>query len=652
MAQAQVRKPQAQEVFTTKDLLDMINIIADPSKSTLMNPAKVNSPRISAKISLEIWEIMQIVSEDKRGTVYDSALKKLGNGDKNDALTTLASSLRTALERCESLKPKKEADYGEFSTQFHAMLVNIGKGIAEDQKEIYTYLRPAVNPVTSLIRTFEGGEVKSEVRKQDTVASAEALPIIVPPIQDLGPIILVDNTKDESVVTINGAPPSVLVALFGNEAQAQSAVNAIAGAYATMANHPDDLTSQRDAAQKLYEALNNIPSGREIWQRPGFQSAMRSLQNGDLQGGLRELAGESAFNSALSSLNNLYVISVSSRAVSVMRAGLTIRYEFEKNLQAFEEFRRLAAKDKFEPRVIWMALGLEYSYYIMSGQLSQIQMVAGPNGEQSLQKVGGKKIDGYGHRLGVTPQLAVGTSFWGQPTEIVLHVTTGYDTNEVVANIQSDDGSSQSLRVGSEGMFLGVTGIETRFRGKEGNINVIRMENIGLGNVGTKFNPLAYVTFSGNWAETNTLRIQTLLTPQYSYFLEQHRAGGLLRPIDLTFQTHKDWTLYGGPGFRYEYNVDNQVNTYDVHGSVGVRYQRKVAIDLQAGYVTEAGGDESQRIPSTPFGTVNVTLNLPELFMRERSTLKSTPKKVETKVEGPKVEASARVKTKKKGGKK
>ncbi len=606
----------------------MIDILANPSGSTLMNPAKVNSPRISAKISLEIWEIMRIVSEDKKGTVYDAAVRKLGGGDKNDALTSLASGLRTSLERCESLKPKGKSDYGEFAPSFQVMLTSIERGVAEDEKQIYTYLRPAVNAVTALMRTFEGGEVTSQVRIVDEVSSTEALPIVVPPLQDLGPIILVDNDKNESVVTINGEPPTVLVTLFGDEANAQTAVNAIASAYATMANHPNDLAKQREAAQDLYNALNNIPSGREIWQRPGFQAAMRSLQSGDLQGGLQSLAGESAFNAAFANLNNLYVISVSSRAVAVMRAGLTIRYEFDKNLQAFEEFRRLAEKGKFEPRVIWMALGLEYSYYLMSGQLSQLQSTRSDTGEIGLQRVGGRRLTGVGHRLGVTPQVAVGTSFWGQPTEIVLHMTTGYDTNQVSATIQNEDGSSQELKVGSDGMFLGVVGIETRFRGKEGNINTIRMENIGVGNVGTKFNPLAYVTFSGNWAETNTLRIQTLLTPQYSYFLEQHRPGATLRPLDLTFAGHRDWTVYGGPGFKYEYNVDTQNNTYDVHGSVGVRYQRRAALDFRMGYVTEAGGDELQRIPSTPYGSLNLTLNLPELF-RSNPKLEATPTKVE-----------------------
>ncbi|MBN1170157.1 hypothetical protein JXA56_03970 [Candidatus Micrarchaeota archaeon] len=666
MAQAQVKKPETEGMFTQSQLLSMIDILGGPT-SRATHPIKANNAYSSATNCLKIWQVLRIVSGPKPAAssnnraIYDRAVDLLGAGDRDAAIVSLSAALNDSLEKTEKLAPKSKSDFGDRATAFEKMLRQIDAGANADKEKLYSGLRPARGSITALIRVFEGAPVATTARTQDAPTTSEAIPIVVPPMHDLGPIILVDSGKKDSVVTINGQPPAAFLTLFSSQEDAQGAVNAIASAYATRANHPNDQDAHRTAAQRLHTALSRVPDSREVWQSPNFQAAMRALQAGDLDSGLRELLNDPRFNAAMNDLSNLYVISVSQRAVSVMRAGLTIRYEFDQNLQAFEEFRRGTKKGVFQPQVIWLALALEYSYYVMNGQLSQLRPVQGASGELGLERVGGRPLRGSGHRLGITPQIAVGTSFWGQPTEIILHATAGYDQSKIQATIQNENGTTERLSTGGQGMFIGLIGTEVRFRGKEGDINTVRVENIGGGIVPTgildrdatpRANPLGYITFSGNWAESNKLTLRTLLTPQYSYFLEEHRAGAQLKPVDLTMQAHPDWTLYGGPSFRYEYNINGKVSTYDVGASLGLRYKRKGALELGTGYVFEKGGDESQRIPSTVYGSVNLTLNLPELFMREPATkrkMEATPKKTTTATTTAGT-ASAGTSTKTKGG--
>ncbi len=260
------------------------------------------------------------------------------------------------------------------------MLRPINTGIGAGTMPAYEAIG---NEVSTLLRVAGGGEATAAPTAQDTAATSAPLPLIETPLQDLGPIHLLSSSSSESVVALNAATTPLLNSTFGSQEIAQGGVNAMANAYATLANHPNDLAAQQTAAQALHAALSQIPSDKQIWNttaHPHFNAAMAALARGDLRTGLSELSQEPVFNAVYGQLNNLYVITINQRAVTVFRAGVTARYEFEENQDAFTSFIRGSSSGSFEPRVLWLALGLNYERLLLSGQLRQLAVTPGTGG--------------------------------------------------------------------------------------------------------------------------------------------------------------------------------------------------------------------------------------------------------------------------------
>jgi hypothetical protein len=656
MAQAQRETPtESQGLYSADQLVGFLDIIAGRTDRPT-HPSRAPTARAAVNNSLRIWQIHQVVmgerpaEGDPMRRVYDQAIARLGEGEgRNAAIGYLQRALVASLQRLQELQPQDTAALGDNAAACRTMLQRLNRGAAADETG-YDEFVPHLSMLTSLLGVTEGVAADAQVgpREVDQAARATALPIIEMPMHDLGNITLLSRGSSESVVAINATPGPTTTALFGDAATAQAGVNAIANGYAVLANHPNDAAAQRAAATALFNALSAIPSGREIWERPGFQDAMRKLQSGDLSGGLQSLAGESSLNSVFQSLNNLYVISVNQRAVAIMRAGVTVRYEFDENMQAFQEYMRGTRHGGFEPRFIWTALGMYYEYLAMSGQLQQLQVDPATS---ELRTVGRQRLTGSGHSVGLRPEIAIGTGVggenWSTPMEIVIGATViPYQQWSMSGNVAMTDGSTETLEVGDEGAMLGLTSVEVRFPGQEGNRGTVRLSRVGVGVVptleqdaagetsGVLMNPLAYITMEGNWMEGNRVRLQSTITPQYSYFLRQHRVGADIRPLNLSVYSGEEGQhrFFVGPGLRYDYNFGNQVHTFEGYLGAGYSYRRQFQIDLRGGYLGEAGGNEVDRLPGTPFGGLNMQFNIGEFFRPSSTTgsvRSATPRRTE-----------------------
>ncbi len=620
------------------------------------HPSRAPTARASVNNSLRIAQIHQVLlggrpaESDPMRRVYDQAIVRLGEGEgREGALGYAQRALVASLQRLQELQPQDAAALGDNATAFRTMLQRISRGASADE-EGYSEFASHLAMLTALLGVTEGVSTDAQTgpREVDEAARATALPIIEVPMHDLGNITLLSRGSQESVVAINATPGLEMSAIFGDQAAAQAGVNAIANGYAVLANHPNDAAALRTAATALFNALSAIPSEREIWQRPGFQDAMRKLQSGDLSGGLQSLAGESTLNSIFQSLNNLYVISVNQRAVAIFRAGVTVRYEFDQNMQAFQEYMRGTRHGGFEPRFIWTSLGLYYEYLAMSGQLQQLQV--DPQ-TQELRTVGRTRLSGTGHSVGLRPEIAIGTGVggesWAVPMEIVIGATViPHQEWSMSGQVAMTDGSTETLEVGDSGAMLGLTSVEVRFPGQEGNRGIVRLSRVGLGVVptleqapggdttGVLMNPLAYITMEGNWMEGNRVRLQSTITPQYSYFLRQHRVGGDIRPLNLSVYAGEEGQhrFFAGPGLRYDYNFGNTVHTFEGYLGLGYSYRRMFQVDLRGGYLGEVGGEEVDRLPGTPFGGLNLQFNIGEFFRpspTEGSVRRATPRRTE-----------------------
>jgi hypothetical protein len=609
---AQVRKPT--EEVSVDRLMLTVKKLAEPMGPT--HPTNAPTALAQADNALYISQILEIVrgprppEGSERRKVYDEAVKVLGEGSKAEAVAYLEKAHMAALENLQKKMAAGE-EIGDRGPKVLASLDSVNMDSGNYKGNLIDRLRLQL-----------GGTAGPVVPKaEEQAAGAQALPVFEMPLFDLGPIHLLSSKKDEAMVAFNASSTPTLNSMFGGESNATGAMNALAGAYATLTNHPNDLSAQQAAAKSVYEAFKAIPSNKEIWNasvHPNFAKAMDYFSKGMLQAGLDALSQEPAFNSMYGQMNNLYVVTVNQRAVAVMRAGVTVRYNFDKNLEAFQEFINGSAEKRFEPRLLYLALGLNYEYLAMSGQLTQLTVAPGTG---AVTKGKSTPLTGTGNVFSVTPQIGIGTSAWGNPMEIVLHANIGYQQYELGTNVPMSDGTTQKISVGDKGAYIGLWGAEVRFPGKTGQRNLLRIERIGAGNVGAT-NPMAYITFSGNWKETNKMRLQSFVTPQYSYFLGQHRVGAELKPIDMSFQLHPEWTLNVGPGVRYDYNFGNENHTIEAYVSAGFKYSRGVALDLRGGYITELGGAKGagERVPGllggpgVPYGGINLTLTPAEWF--------------------------------------
>lgn len=594
-----------------------------PQAMSATHPTNAPTALAASNNSLLISQILTIVQGsrppegDARRAVYDAAVATLGEGNRNEAVAFLTRAHVASIQRLSTLV-NQGGSMGEQTSAIATMLRPIHEGIGAGTMPAYEV---ATNEVATLLRVAGGGEARAASTRESPSSTSQPLPLIETPLQDLGPIHLLSSSSSESVVALNATTTPILNSTFGSQTIAQNGVNAMANAYATMANHPNDLAAQSTAAQALHAALSQIPSDKQIWNttaHPHFNAAMQALARGDLRTGLAELSQEPVFNAVYGQLNNLYVITVNQRAITVMRAGVTARYEFGENQDAFTAFIRGSSSGRFEPRILWLALGLNYERLLLSGQLHQLAVTPGTGGSPgTVNEVSRRRVEGTGDVFSVTPQLALGFSAWSHPVEMVFHCNVGYQTYTIGADVQTQGGGTQRLETSQSGAYIGPWGAQINFPGREGQRMIVRLSSASIGAVGSPENAYANVTFEGRWLEGNTLRIRSQATVGYQHFLQQHGAMTDIRPADFTWQVNPNWSLFFGPGFRYSVRYDSEgreaYHTLDGYGAFGFRYDRGVSVDIRGGYVGEVGGREESRIPSSPYGGLNITLT-PQLW--------------------------------------
>ncbi|MFN7991637.1 MAG: hypothetical protein U0R44_05765 [Candidatus Micrarchaeia archaeon] len=618
---AQATRDRRTEEVNTDQLLALVRLL--PRAVDASHPTRAATPESLSANLLKMNQVLDILrgsrppESDARRQVYDEAVRLLGEGRGRDAaIEFLQAAMVGSINRLGEQMRQPGATAGAQRDALLRFLVRVDQGLGEGEAN-YAGFNGAGNTVTALIRVLRGGEATAAPRAEDQAAGRSALPLIEMPLRDMGPIHLLSSSSSESVVTINATTNPTVTSMFGGQDVAQGAMNALANAYATMANHPNDLAAQQAAARQLHDALARIPSNKEIWNgsvHPRFAAAMQALSMGNLQQGLSELSQETSFNAVFGALNNLYVVSVNQRSISILRGGVTVRYEFDRNVEAFTEFLRTAPRGEFQPRLLWMALGLYYERLLVTGELRQYAVQPGVSGTPgTIRQVSSQRIQGTGDVFSVTPQLALGASAWGNPMEIVFHCNLGYQSYDIGADVPTQGGGTQRVSGGQQGFYMGVWGVETRFPGREGQRSLIRMSRAGIGAVGDPRNFYASVSIEGNWMESNTLRIRSEVTPQFSYFLQQARVGLDVRPADFTHQVSPNWTLFYGPGFTWDQNLANGVSTLTGYGVFGFRFDRGVAIDLRGGVVGEVGGRPEERLPTTPFAGLNITIT-PQLW--------------------------------------
>lgn len=633
MAQATRRREGTPE----SQLTTLIRAI--PQEVGPNHPAAASSAREQAQNLLRMNEVLQLLQGSRpaegqpRRALYDTAVQELGGGNRDEAMSSLTMAMAASianLRRLVTTPSDISAQRAELTTMFNS----INAGLLEGSPDYVTF-EPMGNDIAALLRVAGGGPVEARIAARDQPTTTEPLPLIQMRLHDLGPIHLLTSSRDESVVTVNAASTPELDLMLGGRESALELANSIANGYAELANHPDDQARLGTAGERLYDALNSIPEGRRIRDSAGYRAAMTAL-SGCASGGLcnvrvalQALSEETQFNTLFNQLNNMFTISVNQRAVAIMRAGVTVRYQFDDNMDAFQEYVRGSRQGRFEPRFLGVAIGLFYEYLAMSGQLQQLRLQPGGG----YTREGGQALTGTGHAMTIQPSASIGFSMWSRPVEVVLHASAGYRQWQIGANIPLTDGSTERVTVGDSGGFMGLWGAEVRLPGREGQRWRIRIERVGAGVVEAT-NPMAYVTISGRIVEGDTVRLRSFITPQYSYFLGQHRIGAELRPADLTWQIDRDWSLRAGIGYRYDAAITPETtdattglttplslsHTHEVFGSAGFTYRRGVSLDLIGGWITETGGPSGRRAPTSGFGSAMLTLTPGEWFRSDRET--------------------------------
>jgi hypothetical protein len=386
----------------------------------------------------------------------------------------------------------------------------------------------------------------------------------------------------------------------------------MAGAYTTVMRYPNDSSALKGAASKLYDALNKIPQGREIWKSKNFQAAMQSLKNGDIRSALGYLAGESEFNNVYNALSDFYGFSVNQRAVSFMGVSMTLPVvTFRDNINEHQDYLKGTRKKGFDLDVHSIDLTVSYDWLRLGGRLSQLQLNHNADGKVDFSEVGGKTFIGQGHAVSFRPSITLGGSIWGGiPTEVDMFIELGIVEWEIGANVLMQDGSKEPITIGSkfkDGFFVGAWGAEFRFPGFKGETSIFSFDRLGFGAV--ERYPFIYATGSLKYFENNKVGLQGSLTPMFFSSLWQPRPGVSVRPLDVTWQVSENLALQIGPGFRwnavirpgYKDFAGNDVSADASHileGSLDLNVLVKGwTLGVTGAYTTELEGPESERLP-------------------------------------------------------
>jgi hypothetical protein len=611
----------------------MINSLQGSSRSA-QHPVNATNTETLSSACVTIFQIWEIVASgrpadsDPMRPVYDRAIQVWsGEGQSKDAL---AHAFRDAVRNLRA-RAQTRSDCGAGAAETERVMSSIDQRLSEGNAEYSRSFDSCWSDVSAVRRVLRGGETGVGLtQERERVTTRADLPIIDLPIFDPGTDHFLNGFGDVQAVALEARVTQDLILLFGSESVARDSINALANAYIAAAG--DSAAGQTNAARELHSQLSRIPADKEIWSRPGFQQGMAALGRGDLRGGLGFLQGEGLLATAYDTLNNLHQITLSQRALVRLRAGLTLRLlNFRQNQEEFQEFRSGTSRS-YDWDILHGDLGLHYINLLVSGYDQRYSV---DRGTGSLVPFGGRtRVEGDGGAVELTPSLTWGANL-GVPATMTLHGAFGYRWWSIQSDIQTTSGI-QTLEAKSNDPYVGLWGVHFNLVGWEGNTSRFRLESFGAGAVG--INPLAYLTLGWRYDERNQWRFQGRFTPQYvlfhgeraegfsrDYFF-QHRFGGDLRPIDMTHQFNQDWSVLFGPGLRYTLSTefdgtDRIVHALDGYGHATVNSSQRHGFSLEArlGVHGELGGEEWQRLPTSPFGSLNIILT-PEAWFRSRGS--------------------------------
>jgi|GEM_PF-3103103 len=657
---AQAQKEPAKAGATELDKTIAFIELLDPLKPiTDTHPTKVPGAAALTDNALKMQELMDILREEPdegdRKTIYDATVSTIGKEDAEQAMRSLEQMLISTLKSLEA-KASKRSDFGDNAGKLETLLNNIQIGTVEDPDNYEVY-DPHMGEISALLIVLKGGEAKAGVREVDKPKEKPPLPTIMEPLWGKSAIHIMSAGENEAKIAIDGeVTPAMLSLLNNNQANADAVIGAYKNAYQTLIESPNDPTAIRNAAYALADALGNIPSDKEIWEHQNFKDGMAALRRGDLRTGLDLLSKEASLRSVYDSLSNFYVMTVNPRSIAVMSVGTNLIWKFDQNMQGFQEIISGARKGKLDPGFLYAGAMYQYQRILLSGQLRHFRATM-EGGDLNIEEVGRISSEGQGDVHAVTALASLGFTAWSQPVEVIFHATAGYREWEVTATIETDTGA-EKMSVGDKGGYMGIVGAEARFPGIAGERWPVRLDTVGVGILPQRktdmagpmakkgdisVGPMAYLGISLVDARVgNNVRYQCRVTPMFSYFLEQFRVGGEIRPLDFTAQLGKDMALFVRPGFRYEYTVqgnpvvEGEPKTGGQHllegrASIGMRWLPGFETEITGGVIGEVGGDEKGRVPTSGFGGLSITLTPSEWFRaaEKKKISKAVPKRTE-----------------------
>jgi len=599
------------------------------------HPANVQAPDVLTTNVLRMFQLIDILrtppaapatgqQASPERLAYDAAIRLHGNSGA--AIAAVETALARGIRNIGQIAQSRES-MGADADALEQKLTAVNRAIGN--LETSSTMEVAGNSITCVLRMMRGGEVCTESaapRAQDRPTSLDALPIIEMLPYDFGTQFFLSGFGNGRFVMADPETTPILNSLFGGAGVAQNAMSTWADALETLMNSPNDPTALANAAHALHGALSQIPSDKQIWQLPQFNSAMAALANGDLRGGLASLRGMPQLNAVWSTLGNLNQLQLSQRAVARIRTGILLRFPDGTNPAEFLSFRRGTEGRAYPWDVLSYQVGANYTNLLMSGRLQAYTLdfstfALSPSGPA-------RAVEGQGHAVDGQAGITFGGTMFHDPVEATLSARLGY----LWWGINTTDEAGRPLEAKDSSVY-GMLNFDVARVGYEGRNSAFRLSRWGLGMF--NLNPYAYFTLTGRSFEGNSMRLEHHLTPQYLMFwgrrqdgmsedmFYQHRVAADLRPLDFTIQSGNNQTWYVGPGLHYSWNTEQGIHSLEPYAHVSYRWAPGgLAVDARVGYFTEVGGDSSFRAPNTVTGTLNLILTPTEWFRSSQGSVR------------------------------
>ena len=623
--------------------VQQVDFIGTLSRDRSSVTAITNAPDLAGNV-LKINEILEIVrggrppaTDRNKRSVYDAAVRTLGNGDQERTIRDLQNAQMVAISNLAHAVQKRQ-DAGPQAEALENLLTTISRGAEALEARYVAYRDPEIQRIiTDLLVALRRTEVPAPPvpavpsprqvaeRAVDTqailpsnldmrragVGGTSELRILESQPYDPGNIHYITGSDGSRIAGVGGTLTSDQLLIFGGNRQAgQTFVTALANAFAASANNE----ANGVGAQELYNALNGI-TNPQLTRDPHFTRAKQAAQQGDRETALRELsaiaAGQGPLSGVWNTANHVTVVKIDQRAVVVFRASGTARYEFPSNMEAFRRYLSSGQDGEFEPRLIYAALNVSYEMLRMRGYAQDMTWTT-----SGVSAAGSPRaLEGTGHVVGFTPELAMGASIRGTPIILSARMNFGYREYEMEpVSTGTQYGTSQETRLRDSGAYLGLYMIECRFLTREGHTPPVRLTNVGIGAVGTDpRNAVAYFRVGGDWHRGERQLFEWGVAPMFRGFMTasgeyQARVGADFEPLNFLQQWRdSDTMLRLGPRVRVEYNTATQVWTFD--SVLGGELQwaapgGSMHARLGLGVVGEVGGREWDRVPTSPTGQV------------------------------------------------